>query len=71
MGTPCLTLFPPQKFKFFTYGAICSNLKPNIFICLPMIIEIKIWIWGSPCPGPLPPSPLKKKSNSTFLLRFY
>ena len=35
----------------------CWNLKHNIFTCLPIIIEMKIFDWGSPC---RPPPILKK-----------
>ena len=30
----------------------CWNLKLNIFICLPIIFEIKIYKWLFPCPSP-------------------
>ena len=39
LGSPSLL----KKIKFFIYGAI---LKHNIFISLPIIIEIEIYIWG-------------------------
>ena len=38
----------------------CLNLKQNIFICLPIIIEIKIYKCGSPYPSPL--------KNSLFIV---
>ena len=38
----------------------CWNLKDNIFICLPIIIDVEIYKWRSPFSLPKPPIPLKK-----------
>ena len=42
MGVPP----PPQKVKFFIYGAILLKFKQNNFICLPILIEIIIYDWA-------------------------
>ena len=46
------------------------NLKHNIFICLPKIIEIQIYEWKLPYPMGAPPPLPFKKSNSSFIVRF-
>ena len=57
MGFPSNTPHPPQKVKFFIYGAILMKFKKNIFICLTIINYNKIQKWGSPpCRHPLPAS---------------
>ena len=54
MGSLCPPPPPPSppKVKFFIYHAILLKFETNIFICLPMIIEIQICNWKSTFPPP-------------------
>ena len=55
MSLPSPSLLPP-KVKFFTYGAILLKFETKQFICMLIIIKIKIYKWCSPSLQP-PPSP--------------
>lgn len=64
----CLILLdpsPPSKSKILHLRCDFVEIWNNIFICLLIIIEIRIYEWWSPCP----PSPLQK-SNSSFRVWF-
>ena len=61
---------PPlfKKIKLFIYCVTLMNiLRHNIFKCLPIIIEIEIYVEMVSSFFPFPPS---KKSNSSFIVRF-
>ena len=69
-GGPCLPASPPSKKSSSSFIVrLWWNL--DIFICLPIIIEIEIYEWGPFTPRRLFPPPLSKKSNSYFIVRFW
>ena len=57
---------PLQKSYSYFMVRFCWNFKQNIFICLPIMIENRIYKWGPLAP---PPSTLKM-SNSSVMVRF-
>ena len=71
MGVPlppkALPLSPLKKSNSLFIVRFLSNLEQNIFICLPITIEITIYKWGSPCP---PPSPPPSNSQISFMVQF-
>ena len=65
-GGPSLPHNPPpllsKNIKLLIYGAILLKFETELCLCLPIIIEIEIHIWGFPLS--------LQKSNYSYMVRF-